>query len=372
MIEVYEKSEIASLDWPDTENGQLVKDFVLPILEAGTQKFFYNVFTSLQILKVDDIVLPITVNDRVSPNSYVCSSYTHYVLYALDEIKKIQNFTLKKLAQSGINVFGSFLKWGQIDRTVFVNNWLLPTNLYPHLSKKQVEQITDFLIKKFPNHVIAFRSVNSLCPNYLMHHLQEYGYQLLLCRDIYYTDTKTEEPFKARMTKSDFKKLDSSSHQIDCDTQIPNEEASRIASLYSMLNIEKYSKCNPQYTPEFIELIRQIPGFKLKTFIKDGQVDAVLGYYSVNGIVTSPLFGYDTTIQDVELYRQISALLLKDAREKKMLLHQSSGAGHYKQLRRAKKDLEYTAIYINHLPSLRRLPWKVLLFGMNTFGKKFL
>lgn len=372
-MKLYNQSEIKSLEWPNTENGQLAKELILPMIEEGTEPFFHNVSTQLLVLKFDDIVLPITVNDRVIQNSYVCSSYTHYVLYALDEIKKIKTFAVRRLAEAGIYVFGSFLKWGEIDRTVFVNNWLLPTNLYPTLSEEQVERIANFLLKSFPDHMIAFRSINILCPNDLINTLQANGFNLLLCRDIYYTDTNKSEPFKARMTKSDFKKLNSSSHKIISNEKIPEETCFRIARLYGMLNVDKYSECNPQYTPRFIQLIRQIPRFTLKTFSKDGQIDATLGYYSQSGITTSPLFGYDTsTSQDIGLYRQISALLLKDAKEDKMLLHQSSGAGQYKQLRRAKKELEYTAIHIDHLSFRRRLPWKVLLFGMNTFGKKIL
>jgi hypothetical protein len=372
-LQIYDKHTIDTIAWPETENGEFARQYLLPIIKQGTRNYFTNIHTDLQIVKAGDIVLPITVNDSLEPNAYVCSTYTHYVMYALEEIKEIKNTSLRKAAQISIKLFGTFLKWGLIDKTVFVNNWLLPTNLYPSLSKNQLQAITSELIKRFPRHAIAFRSVNSLCPCNLMNSLLESGFRLLICRDIYYTDTSSSEPFKARMTKSDFKALESSEYSIVYNDQIPIGEADRLAGLYHMLNIDKYSSCNPQYKPELLDLFRTIPRFTLKAWVKNQRIDAVLGYYAQEGMATSPLFGYDTTLpQHTGLYRQISAELLKDAKKSSLFLHQSSGAGNFKQLRRANKTLEYTALQINHLPWKRQLPWRVLCACMNTAGKKIL
>lgn len=372
-VKLYDKETLDKIRWQDSENSALAKQYLIPIIQKGTDHFFQNVKTDLRLLEVDGTFLPITINYQVEPNAYVCSTYTHYVLYALEEIAHLDSQFLQRLAKPCILLFGAFLKSGGVDRTIFVNNWLLPTNLYPTLTPEQIKAATHFLKDAFPDHAIAFRSVNDLAPGGLKPNLESLGYKSLLCRDIFYTDTNDQAPFKARMTKSDFKKLDQTTYNIREDEQIPQNAAPRLAELYQKLNIHKYSACNPQYRPELLDLLRTIPRFHLKAWMKEGQADAVLGYYEQDGMLTSPLFGYDTSLpQESGLYRQISAALLKDAKEKGCFLHQSSGAGHYKQLRRAQKGLEYTAVYTRHLPLWRQFPWKVLLLAMNSAGKQFL
>lgn len=372
-VRLYDKNTLDQIDWKDSENSALSKQYILPIIRKGTQHYFHNISTDLRLLEVDGTFLPVTINHKVEPNAYVCSTYTHYVLYALEEIAHLDSKMLQKVAKPFILLFGAFLKSASVDKTIFVNNWLLPTNLYPALKTEQIEAATQYLIENFPDHAIAFRSVSNLIPGGLQPNLESLGYRSLLCRDIYYTDTKDQAPFKARMTKSDFKLLENTDYEIVDNTMIPEGCSDRLAELYQKLNIHKYSACNPQYKPELLNLLRSIPQFHLKAWIKEGRADAVLGYYEQNGMLTSPLFGYDTSLpQHAGLYRQISAALLKDAKEKGRFLHQSSGAGHYKQLRRAQKELEYTAIYTKHLPYLRQLPWRVLLLAMNTAGKRFI
>ncbi len=372
-VKIYCKDTIHSLEWPQTENGIFSREYLEPIVKNGTNYYFSNISTDLRIIKIDDIIIPITVNDHVEPNAYVCSTYTHYVRYAAEEIKHLKSSIVKNLANRGTQMLGSFLKKRNIDKTIFVNNWLFPTNLYPNLSREHIEAITKTLIERFPNHTIAFRSISNFSSGRIAKSLKQLKYEFLLCRNIYYTDTQSPYAFKARMTKSDHKLLSTSDCSIIENKQIPSHLSFRLAELYQMLNIDKYSECNPQYKPEFMELLKTSSNFKLKAWIKDNQAHAVLGYYTANGIMNSPLFGYDTLFpQQAGLYRQISAMLLNDARKKKHLLHQSSGAGHFKQLRRAKKDFEYTAVYTKHLPLNRRIPWKVLYFGMNTIGKKIL
>ena len=372
-VNLYDKDSLDQIPWSNTENSALAKQYILPIIKNGTLHFFKNISTDLRLLEIEGVFLPVTINEKVEPNAYVCSTYTHYILYALEEIKHLKSAILRSISKPFIHLFGKFLEKGKVDKTVFVNNWLLPTNLYPYLSQDQIKAATLFLTKQFPDHAIAFRSVNDIAPGNLKMDLVELRYNLLLCRDIYFTDTESSVPFKARMTKSDLKLLDSTDYCIVENKNIPKELSSRLSDLYQKLNIDKYSACNPQYKPELIELLRTIPRFHLKAWIKEDQADAVLGYYDQEGILTSPLFGYDTSLpQQSGLYRQISGALLRDAKSKRCFLHQSSGAGHYKKLRRAEKGLEYTAIYTRHLPFTRQLPWKLLLFSMNTAGKQFI
>ena len=106
---------------------------------------------------------------------------------------------------------------------------------------------------------------------------------------------------------------------------------------------------------------------------KDGQVDALMGYFTRNGVMTSPLFGYDTEKpQSTGLYRMIATLLALEAKDKQHLLNHSAGAGSFKKLRRAEEVIEYMAVYNKHLSFFRRIPWAILRRTMNSIGVPFM
>lgn len=68
------------------KDGAYVRDSFLPFFQKGVTAFIENVNTQLFLLEVDDLILPVTLNNAEFENSYVCSPYTHYISYALEEL----------------------------------------------------------------------------------------------------------------------------------------------------------------------------------------------------------------------------------------------------------------------------------------------
>lgn len=371
--QLFDKDTIDALIWPKSEIGGLARKVLLPFIKQGPSHYIENANTSLQALLIDDLVLPVAVNEPNSKNSYVCSLYSHYVNYGYEEINALKNWLPKWILKGMIHLVDRLLLFGEIDKAVFVNNWLLPTNLYPDISAEQIAAITKTLVKRYPAHAIAFRSVNRLYPSSLFVGLKQAGYDFLISRMIYFTKTDDSKAFTSRMFKSDMKVIKESPYAVVDDTERLIREASRLKQLYRALNIEKYSAWNPQFNENFIRLALEKEWMTLRGLELNGRIDAVLGYFTLNSVMTSPFFGYDTSLPlETGLYRQISTLLLLEAKERGLLLHQSSGAGHYKKLRRAEEDFEYTAVYIRHLPIKRRLIFHMLIEAMSTIGKSLL
>lgn len=99
----------------------------------------------------------------------------------------------------------------------------------------------------------------------------------------------------------------------------------------------------------------------------------MIGYLYRHGILFSPFFGYDLTKPtDTGLYRLLSTALMLEAKERKAIFHQSSGASFYKKVRRAEGYLEYTAVYHKHLSYRRRAPWLILRSITNSIGISFM
>ncbi|MGA8163879.1 MAG: hypothetical protein WB791_02505 [Waddliaceae bacterium] len=372
-IKIFGKESIDQLPWPNTTRAKKIKKYIVPMIKNSPQYYINNVKTTIQALLVDDLVLPITLNNEENGSSYVCSPHAHYIQYGRQEMTLIKNKAAKAFLESLLGMLGKFLKWGEIDKIIFVNNLLLPTNIHPALTQAQIQAVTEGLIERYPQHAVAFRSMNKIHPPSLLEHLKEEGFRLVISRLLYYTDTKTHEPFQSRMFKSDRKILNQSLYKERRAEEIPQDAIPRIQELYHQLNIEKHSRCNPQFNENFVRLVMDSQWMTIKVLEQAGKIDAALGYFSEDKVMTSPFFGYDTSQpQDLGLYRQISTILLLDAKREGFFLNQSSGSGRYKTLRRAQTTPEYIAVYHQHLPLRRRAPWTLLENVMNRFGKQFL
>lgn len=373
-IEMYGADTIDNLEWPETEQAQYAKKFLLPIIKEGISKYILNANTNLKVLKVGDFVLPITVTDRIiDQNCYACSPYSQYVSYALECISLIKSRWLKLPCRSLIHLLGCAFKMGKIDRVVIVNNWLFSTNLHPEIPEKQIAAIKNFLKIQFPSHAIIFRSVHSYQNSQLSEALGRSSFHLIASRQVFFLDARNEKIFSSRIFKSDMKLLKESEYTILQHNEIPHGAAAKISELYTGIYLEKHSKLNPQWTERFMDLVIKQKLLELKILIKGDSIHAVAGYFSCGDIMTSPLFGYDVKASpDEKLYRLTSTVLTCAAKDRKMVFHLSSGASFFKKIRKAEGHVEYMAVCHEHLPLYRRLPWRFLQLVSNTVGVSFM
>src|SRR5579875_2475338 len=97
-IRLFVAENIAQLPWPGTEDGAYARAYLTPLIEYGPQHFIENVTTTYMALLVDEqIVLPLSLNRHEYENSYVCSPFTHYVTYAIEELALIHPVWQRRL-----------------------------------------------------------------------------------------------------------------------------------------------------------------------------------------------------------------------------------------------------------------------------------
>jgi len=363
-VELFDAANIHAFAWPDTEYCRYAKRYLLPLMMHGTEPFVRNVRTLLLILSVDGLPIPVTVNDAEYDNSYVVSPYTHYVSYAKQELTLLRGRVLIAALGTLLSGIGLSLKVARFNRIVHVNNWLLSTNLYPALSEAQWDAVLDKLLSAFPDHAIAFRSLNPSLNASGMERLGARQCLLVPSRQIYLL--RTDEPgfgnAKTRwLLKRDGALAGKHGYEKVGADGMTDADIPRIAELYRMLYLDKYSWYNPQFTERFLTQALHEGTLELFGFRWHGRLDAVLGFYTRAGAMTTPLFGYDTSLpQTLGLYRMLSSLLIELASERGLLLHESSGAAQFKRNRGAFAEIEYTAIYVRHLPPRRRWCWSAL------------
>lgn len=372
-IHLYDRSTIDQCAWPETIEGAFAKNLLTPLIKNGVEHYFDNVKTILMVLSLDEIVLPITINEAEYENSYVCSFYGHYIEYGLNSLHIIKSRFVRKSIEYLLKGCSRLLRMGKINKVVSVNNWLFSTNLYPTLTHDQINRIRDFLTARFPQHAILFRSVNTYEKKPCFDGLRNNRFDLIASRQVYHTDTKNDEVWTTRIFKSDLKLLRETRYEIIESDEVVHAEIPKMLSLYNALNVEKYSKMNLQIKPDFLKLALESKLFRFSALKVDGQIDGIIGRYSLYGVMTAPFFGYDTAKpQQNGLYRLLSTLLMLDAKNRGDIFHQSGGASFYKSVRRAEPNMEYFAVYTNHLPFSRQFPWKAVKLIVNQFGIRFM
>jgi len=364
---LFDAEHIEELPWPQTEQAMLAKQFLVPLIKQGVHRYIENVHTDLYILLIDDLVLPVTINDSEYGNSFVCSPYDYYIGCGLESVVKMDHW-LKRPLKALLNGLSGIFKAGKINKVVMINNWFFSTNLYPKLSPEQIECITQFLKNLFPGHALMFRSIQTFTGNELYAACRQSSFNLIASRMIFYLNAADEEVFRARIFKSDFKLLQETEYEIEELQHLLPDQSTKIAELYSDIYCSKHSEHNPKLTSRFFQLAFDSKLLHIKTLHKEGEMAAVVGYWQCDGVMMAPLLGYEANKSEDKLYRLSCTVLTQEARDKKWLFHLSSGASFYKKIRKAKGSMEYFAVYHRHLPFYRRLPWWVLQATMNSIG----
>ncbi|MBK8619309.1 MAG: GNAT family N-acetyltransferase [Anaerolineales bacterium] len=359
--ELFTRENINDITWPSTADGEYARRYLLPMMMDGAQKYIKNIYnTQLMIAKVDDVIIPITISDFHLDNTYTVSPYSHYVSYGgYEEVKHLHNPPVEALIKLLMGPIAKYFRSADLDKVAYVNNYLLSTNLYPSVNSEQLSALSEALPKWFPERVIVFRSVDEKKNPHIADILKEKNYDMVLSRQVWYMDA--EEASHTRQYKEDVRVLRKHGYEIVDGKDLSDDELARSLHLYNMLYLEKYSYYNPQFTFEFMKLARDSEILHLRALRRDGQINAVMGFFIRNGAMTQPLFGYDTSLpQEEGLYRLLTLITLQEGLRRGLLVHASGGVGKFKKVRGGKSVIEYNAVFAKHLPAWRQRPWKLI------------
>jgi hypothetical protein len=333
---------------------------------AGTE--IANVSTRLQLLQCGEQLFPLSINDgdEATDNSYVVSPLTTYSGYASYELAQIHRPWLSWPLQQLLRGISHWLQQAALDRLVQVNNWLLSTNLYPaDWQSTESAELTRFLCSHFPEHAIGFRSLNRFSNAHLLEQLQACGYVAIPSRQVYLFDGRsgTQSAFLQRHnTRLDAGLLRNAGYRCLPGAQLQPADYPRLAQLYRQLYLEKYSPLNPQFSANWLYHGQRDGWLQLCALQNsDGRLDGVVGWFTNEHILTAPIVGYDTALpKKLGLYRQLTRLCLQRAADECKLLNFSSGAADFKRRRGGVAEIEYSMLYVRHLPPARQRAWHML------------
>jgi hypothetical protein len=343
--------------WPETPAGRMVRDWVEPMMRAGTRASVANADAPLGVLITGDAALPFTVGHRPAPHtSYVVDPYSHYIRYGREEVPKLSSVWERLFTRLLLGPLARLCRWGRLSKVVMANNWLLSTNLYPPLSQAQVGAAVDALRAAYPDHAIVLRSVDEATRAELLGHCRALGARMVFSRRVNILGPDEPKAWRRNNIKND--------ERLRRRTALERGGArdfTRLASLYGQLYLDKYSPLNPQFTPAMLERLHRLGLMRFVTYSHEGRVAAVCGSVSLDGVSTAPVVGYDTGADpQLGLYRLAYLEMIEAGRSAGVTVNCSAGVAHFKRLRGARPALEYNAVFDAHLSWRRRLPWRAL------------
>lgn len=364
VIRQYDWSNVGGIKWENYCNGHEVKAYVLKMMGKSSRTYVRNVAAEISVLAIDNVLFPVTKTIHMKHNSYVVSPYTQYVRYAIEELWELNNRFIEFFLKIILKIIGAVLKLGKVDEVVIVNNWLLSTNLYEKMTGDQVDRVITHLQEKYPRCAIIFRSIVFSMHDQMFQSLKKDEILLIPSRSVYiFSPHKlTEFPkHQRKRIRQDYKLLKRSGYEIVGNESITLEDIPKILELYNGLYLDKYSYYNPQFTEGFIKQAWEENLLTFKLLKDNDLIIGVVGFVVRNGVMTTPILGYDLTYpKQVGLYRLCSILLTDHSLTTGLTLHRSGGAGKFKSLRGAVNEIEYSAVYVSHLSWGRKAVWKFL------------
>ena len=348
--------------WP--KGNEVERSYLEGVARFGVTNLISNVRTKWLGLRSGNRVFPVTVNNDETGDSYVCLPHSAYILYALQELDIVDLGLAKPLLRILIKAADRLLQYADINRIVHVDNWLLSTNLHGDWDGHDIVAIRRHMVSAYPSHIIAIRSIDHWSSPALLEAVKKDGWRLLLSRQIWVTEDLHLNWAKRNSTNNDRRQLHKSGLSIEKLASLRSGDSERIAQLYHMLYVGKYSPLNPVFSASWIEMTHRSGMIEYEAARdQDGIIQAVSGSFIRGSVLTPPIVGYDTTKPSSDgLYRIASYLFSQTCAERFLRLNGSAGAAGFKRNRGATSVIEYTAMYIAHLPLHRRVSIKILEF----------
>jgi hypothetical protein len=359
---LFDPLQAPSDSWPP--GNAVERRYIEAMARGGITRLIGNVRTRWLALRAGNRVFPMTVNDGEMNDSYVCLPHSAYILYALQELDLVDVGWTKPFLRLLIKGADRLLRAADINRIVHVDNWLLSTNLHGDWDGQDIGTIRRHLVSAYPAHIIAIRSVDPWSSPALLAAAKRDGWRLLPSRQIWVTEDLHLNWAKRNSTGNDRRQLRKSGLSIERLETLRPGDSKRIAELYYMLYVGKYSPLNPVFSPDWIEMTHRSGMLEYQVARdSEGVIQAVSGSFIRGRVLTPPVVGYDTTKPPADgLYRIASYFFSQTCAERGLRLNGSAGAADFKRNRGASGVIEYTVAYVAHLPFRRRVILRFLEF----------
>ncbi|WP_321382311.1 GNAT family N-acetyltransferase [Rhizobium sp.] len=359
----------ASVKFPPSQidrvknDSQKIETFIQLFRDFPAKELIGNLTTQTDILTVAGQSFPLTLNAASdAPTCYICCPSSAYIEYAIDETRNfLSSPALRSAVLALIKGCAPLVCASGLDHQVQVNNWLYSTNPVPLIDRNTAIAIRDALISQHPDRAFVIRSLNEIADPVSIEALKAGGFRMLASRQIYIAAALTQQKMSKNM-KADRSRLRRSPYRLVANHEFTEEDYVRCQELYDMLYLEKYTPLNPHYTALYIREMH-LRGILRLIGLRDSECKlvGVTGLFENGATLTQPIVGYDTTLpMQKGLYRMVMAIAQDYASERALFFNMSAGAADFKRRRGAVPTIEYSAVYVAHLPMVQRLTVRLM------------
>lgn len=355
------------------ENNNSSYQHTQQLMQQNSIDLVSNVQTKIAALVGEQSAWPLTINQKEYRNALICSPYTTYVTYPLGELKKFTKIWIKSVVLINTAIMSMLCRLTKFNQVVQVNNNLNSLIKHPKKFIQLLPTLTKKIIEKYPYHAINFFRVNDALDKELLSELKGNGYLVFPDRMVHVFFPE-KQFIKRSHTKRDVSLLRKSSYKIVSHDELTDDDAKRLAQLYRLLFVDKHSTLNPIYTAHYF---RQAIRYRWHHYTalrnSDGNIDAFISWFESENVMTCGPLGYDNTIDaKIGLYRQLVALCLQHADKQRFIFNMGGGSDEFKLNRGSTETMEYVAVYCQHLPFYRHIPWKILHWACHKLIKKIM
>lgn len=339
-MNLYDKSNISDIN---ISNNKI--EYLKNLTKNGLEFYIDNCYAQIVIMECDWIYFPLVICDYVEGQTYLTSLISSYIDYP----KQMLN---NQIFSFGLSILKKILRFGNFDKVIYINHWLISTNVQYSFSDEQIDKITRYLKDKFPNHALIFRNIAKERNEIIFKSLKKNNYKFLINRRSYFIDKYNFDiVYKKSLLRKDIHIYKKGKYKFSYNNKLWEKHA----ELYRSLYIEKYTKLNPMYNNNFFELCSNLFDFKNLLDNKNNIVGICFPIIFENTVVV-PCLGYDRTFDLKEgLYRLLILDVINYAKQHNCSINLSSGVGDFKQKRGAKPYWEYLVIDYSHLNIFRRI-----------------
>ncbi|VVP68408.1 hypothetical protein PS914_00701 [Pseudomonas fluorescens] len=318
---------------------------------------FYSGITDVSItsIKYKDKLLHSTIsNGYTADQSFIFSPKTALFSYALEELHLVPHKSLRTCAKIILLCANQLSPLLGFNRAVCINNSMLTTSLHPLEDDEIIINTTKLHAQNFPKHYICVRSIGSFIDYQLSLKLKKIGYAMIASRNIYICEKPEEQIKHRRDNRKDSKLINSLGLYFKELTN--KQDCLDIERLYKALYLDKHCHLNPNYSQNFFWLAHKSGYINIKLLISlDGRIQGFIAYNRTSHTLSIPAMGYDQQIDHAKkLYKILINHAFQEAAKHNLILHLSAGASSFKLSRGATSQIEYTAIYAQHLNILKR------------------
>jgi hypothetical protein len=315
----------------------------------------------------------VTLTEDHRRASYVGNLLSAWVRYPVDEAQEKLSPSMRLPVSAAATALSAAMRAAHLHRAALIDNWLISTNLHPNIPATDWTQAREAAVEFWPDRPLAIRSVSAAVDPALTAHLQADGWLLVPARLIYLCNPQDPATFTRGHVRRDRKLLDRQDVEIVGPEGLTAADAAALRRCFRMVFMEKHSGLNPDFSDAYFNLCIDQRYLDLYALRHDGHLMGVVGLLERHGWMTTPLIGYDTAQPSaLGLYRRLMALLLDKARDSQVQLHYSSGAGQFKTARGGVPAMEYTALYVRHLPWRQRQAAQIFATLLQRFAEPVL